>query len=131
MQNNKNKKSVSPLGRAEPEFEFDIVTIIFTLIGGIISWLNMLLILAFMEVWAFLSIIFISSIPGVIIAYKNRYWGYGFMLGYSIGGIPFAIFLDPFIGFYVFFVALCILVIMWLIFWKIWRSLSAIKSASE
>lgn len=131
MQNNKNGKSVSPLGRADPEFKFDISTIIFTLIGGIISWLNMLLILAFMAVWAFLSIIFISSIPGVIIAYKNRYWGYGFMLGYSIVGIPFAIFLDPFIGFYVFFVALCILAIMWLIFWKIWRSLSAIKSASE
>ena len=131
MQNNKNEKSVSPLGRADPEFKFDISTIIFTLIGGIISWLNMLLILAFMAVWAFLSIIFISSIPGVIIAYKNRYWGYGFMLGYSIVGIPFAIFLDPFIGFYVFFVALCILAIMWLIFWKIWRSLSAIKSASE
>ena len=131
MQNNKNKKSVSPLGRADPELKFDIITIIFSLIGGIISWLNMLLILAFMQVWAFLSIIFISSIPGVIIAYKNRYWGYGFMLGYSIVGIPFAIFLDPFIGFYVFFVALCILAIMWLIFWKIWRSLSAIKSASE
>ncbi|MFX1394509.1 MAG: hypothetical protein ACFFAH_13165 [Promethearchaeota archaeon] len=123
----KKEKEISPLGRVEPEFKFDIVTIAFFLIGSIISWLNMLLILASMEVWAFLSIIFISSIPGVIIAYKNRYWGYGFMVGYSIAGIPFMIFVDLFIGGYVFATALFIFIIMWLVFWKTWRSLSAIK----
>ena len=131
MKNKKEEKVVSPLGRVEPEFKFDVGTVIFVFIGGLISWLNMLLIFNTMEVWAFLSIIFIASIPGVIIACKNRYWGYGFMLGYSFTGIPFAFFFDIFIGLYVFFVALCILIIMWLIFWKIWRSLSSIKREIE
>jgi len=127
MVDKKKEKEISPLGRVEPEFKVDIGTIAFFLIGSIISWLNMLLILASMEIWAFLSIIFISSIPGVIIAYKNRYWGYGFMIGYSIAGIPFMIFVDLFIGGYVFATALFIFIIMWLVFWKTWRSLSAIK----
>ena len=130
MQNNKDEKTVSPLGRVEPEFKFNIVTVVFFFIGLVISWLIMLLILIYMEIWTFLSIIFISSIPGVIIAYKNRYWGYGFMFGYSIAGIPFMIFVDPFIGGYVFATALFIFIIMWLLFWKTWRSLSAIKKES-
>lgn len=131
MQNNKHEKSVSPLGRAEPEFKIDIGTIVFGLIGGLISWLNMLLILAFMAVWAFLSIIFIASVPGVLIGCKNRYWGYAFMIGFSVAGIPFSIFFDIFIGGYVFFTALFILIIMWLVFWKTWRSLSTIKRDGE
>ena len=92
--NNKKEKIVSPLGKEEPEFKLDIGTFVFIFIGFVISWINMLIILSFMEVWAFLSIIFIASIPGVIIAYKNRYWGYGFMFGFSLAGIPFMIFID-------------------------------------
>ena len=131
MADKRKEKEISPLGRVEPEFKFDVGTVVFFFIGSVISWLNMLLIFAFMEVWAFLSIIFISSIPGIIVAYKNRYWGYGFMFGYSIAGIPFMIFVDLFIGGYVFATALFIFIIMWLVFWKTWRSLSAIKKESE
>ena len=127
MENKNGTKAVNPLGKPEPEFKLDVLTFIFAIVGGIISWLNMLLILNYMEVWAYLSIIFVSSVPGVIIAYKNRYWGYGFMLGFAIAGIPFSFILDLFIGWYTFFTALFIFIIMWLLFWRAWRSLSSIK----
>jgi hypothetical protein len=48
-----------------------------------------------------------------------------------MAGIPFMIFVDLFIGGYVFATALFIFIIMWLVFWKTWRSLSAIKKESE
>ncbi len=127
MQNKDKEKTVSPLGKVEPEFKFDVGTVVFMIIGSIVSWLNMLVIYASMEIIAYLSIIFTTSIPGVIIAYKNRYWGYGYMLGFSLAGLPFMIFVDLFVGGYVFATALFIFVIMWLAFWKIWRSLSKIS----
>ncbi|HEY0089217.1 MAG TPA: hypothetical protein VGB37_10250 [Candidatus Lokiarchaeia archaeon] len=126
MENKNGEKTINPLGKTEPEFKLDVLTFIFAIVGGIISWFNMLLILNYMEVWAYLSIIFVSSVPGVIIAYKNRYWGYGFMFGFAIAGIPFMI-IDLFIGGYTFATTLFIFIIMWLLFWKAWRSLSSIK----
>ena len=131
MQDKKKDKAISPLGKIEPEFKLDIGTVVFFFIGGVISWVNMLLILAYMEIWSFLSIIFISSVPGVIIGCKNRYWGYGFMFGFSMAGIPFMIFVDPFIGGYIFATALFIFIIMLLLFWKTWRSLSTLKRENE
>ncbi|TFF96268.1 MAG: hypothetical protein EU544_00975 [Promethearchaeota archaeon] len=127
---NKTKKGQS-VGAPEPEFTIDIFTIGFMIIGGVCSWINMLVILNSMQIIAYLSIIFTTIIPGVIIAYKNRYWGYGYMIGFALAGIPFS-FLEPpygdlFIGWYTFFTALFIFIILWLIFWKAWRSLSGIK----
>jgi len=121
-----NKKKKQTVGRDEEELHFDIGTILFIAMGICVSWVNMLIILNLMTIPSYLSVIFTTSIPGIIIALKNRYWGYGFMFGFSIAGIPF-IFIDIFIGGYIFFTSFFIFIIMWLIFWRAWRSLSSIK----
>jgi len=119
------------VGRPEPEFKIDIFTVFWLIIGFIVSWLNMWVILDSMEIWSYLTIIFTTIIPTVIIALKNRVWGYGYLIGFSIAGIPFSFLKPPygdlFIGWYTFATSLFIFVILWLIFWKAWRSLSSIK----
>lgn len=115
------------VGRPEPEFKFRIVTVFWIIIGFSASWVNMLIILDSMEIWSYLTIIFTTIIPTVIIALKNRLWGYGYLIGFAIAGIPFLIIVDLFIGGYTFATALFIFIILWLIFWKTWRSLSSIK----
>ncbi|MFX0048991.1 MAG: hypothetical protein ACFE8G_12605, partial [Candidatus Hermodarchaeota archaeon] len=72
-----------------------------------------------------------TIIPGVIIALINRYWGYGYLIGFALAGIPFLIILDPFIGSYTFATTVFIFIILWLIFWKAWRSLSSIKAGNQ
>lgn len=128
MSASKNETKVSPLGKEEPEFHFDVGTAIFIIIGAVISWINMLIILDSMQIWAYLSVIFTTILPGVLIGIKNRFWGYGYIFGFSIAGIPFMIFYDLFIGGYTFAVALFIFIILWLIFWKTWRSIVKIKN---
>jgi len=124
----------------EKEFEFDAGTVIFGVIGFIVSWINMFLIqltpVAGHEIWnikvfAYLSIIFTATIPCVGIGVKNRFWAYGYIVGFSIAGIPFSIFVDLFIGAITFVTTISLFIIMWIIFWKAWRSLSSIKTISE
>ncbi len=115
------------VGRPEPEFKFGIGTVIWIIIGFVVSWVNMLIILDSMQIWSYLSIIFTSIIPCVIIALKDRFWGYGYIFGFAIAGIPFLIIVDLFIGGYVFATSSFIFTILWLIFWKGWRSLSSIR----
>lgn len=125
------KKNEQTVGRPEPEFKIDIFTFLFAVIGFVISWVNMILIFNASpeyEILAFLSIILTTMIPGVIIAIKNRYWGYGYLIGFCIAGIPFSLMIDGFIGGYTFFTTIFIFIILWLIFWKTWRTLSAIKT---
>jgi hypothetical protein len=132
---NEAKKKINPVGKEDPEFKIDIGTIIFTIIGAFVSWINMLIILVYqlgdyesiVKIMAYLSIIFTTIIPGVIIGIKNRFWGYGYLLGFALAGIPFMFGIDLFIGGYTFVTALFIFTIMWLIFWKVWRSLALIK----
>ena len=132
---NKDNKKVNPVGKEDPEFKIDIGTVLFIIIGLVTSWLNMLMILHYQindypsitKIMAYLSIIFTIIIPGVVIGIKNRFWGYGYIFGFSIAGIPFMIGVDLFIGGYTFVTALFIFIIMWLIFWKVWRSLAMIK----
>jgi hypothetical protein len=130
MQDKDDTRNVNPLGKKDPEFRFGIGTMIFLIIGATTSWINMLIILNSMEIWAYLSIIFTTIIPAVIIGIKNRYWGYGYIFGFSLAGIPFMI-IDLFIGGYTFATALFIFIIMYLIFWKTWRAISRIKNTSE
>ncbi|MFX1573208.1 MAG: hypothetical protein ACFFB0_10700 [Promethearchaeota archaeon] len=120
-------KEAQLVGRPEPEFKFGIGTVIWIIVGFVISWINMLIILDSMQIWSYLSIIFTTIIPCVIIALKDRYWGYGYILGFAFAGIPFLIIVDLFIGGYVFATSLFIFTILWLIFWKGWRSLSSIR----
>ncbi len=115
------------VGRPEPEFKIDFVTIIWIIVGFIVSWVNMVIILEYMEIWSYLTIIFTTILPTVIIGLKNRFWGYGYLLGFTIAGIPFLFLGDPFIGGYTSITSLFIFIILWLIFWKAWRSLSSIK----
>jgi len=127
----KNNDINKPRENAEPDLKIEIWTLVFTVIGFITSWLNMLFILnapLAIEVIAFLSIILTTIIPGVIISLINRYWGYGYLIGFASAGIPFLIFVDLFIGGYTFATTIFIFIILWLIFWKTWRSLGSIKT---
>ena len=130
-----DKQKINPLGKEDPEFKLDIGSIIFTILGLIVSWINMLIIMFYqsgdyesiVHIMAYLSIMFTTIIPGVIIGIKNRFWGYGYLLGFALAGIPFMFIVDLFIGGYTTVTALFIFIIMWLIFWKVWRSLAMIK----
>ncbi|MHA1886160.1 MAG: hypothetical protein ACXAAI_01400 [Promethearchaeota archaeon] len=128
MPDNKQKQNV---GRPEPKFKFGVGTIIWIVIGFIVSWVNMIFIKNSMEIWSYLTVIFTTIIPGVIIGLKDRYWGYGYMIGFAFAGIPFLIVVDLFVGGYVFATAIFIFVIVMLIFWTGWRSISAIKRVEE
>ncbi len=131
-----SKRKEQTIGREEPEFKIDVVTVVFFAIGFIISWINMLVILSVVvesnyspsAIPAYFSVIFTTTVPGIIISLKNRFWGYGYMLGFSSAGIPFIIFVDAFIGGYTLATSFFLFVIMWLVFWKVWRSLSGIKT---
>ena len=117
--------------KEEQELSINLWTLIFVIIGFISSWVNMTFIQdapSSIEVLAFLSIIFTTMIPGIIIALVNRYWGYGYLIGFASAGVPFLIIVDLFIGGYTFATTIFIFIILWLIFWKAWRSLSSIKT---
>ena len=125
---------ISPSKKMESNLKFDYKAIIFAVIGFIISWINMELINvapASIEVLAFLSVILTTFIPAIIISLKQRYWAYGYMIGFALAGIPYFVFIDVFIGGYTLATALFIFLIMWLIFWKTWRTLSAIKTQNN
>ncbi len=125
------KRKEQTVGRPEPEFKFTIYTAIWIIIGFISSWINMVIILDTMQIWSYLTVIFTTIIPGVIIGLKDRYWGYGYMGGFAIAGIPFLILVDLFVGGYVFATTLFIFIIVMLIFWLGWRSIGAIKRVEE
>ena len=119
---------------SEKKLKVNIWTFFFAGIGFAVSWFNMIFILdapRTIEVLAFLSIILTTMIPGVVIALINRYWGYGYLIGFAIAGVPFMILNDPFIGGYTFATTIFIFIILWLIFWKAWRSLSSIKTGDK
>lgn len=125
MSHKSNK--VQTVGKPEPEFKFNVGTVVWIIVGFIVSWWNMLIIFDYMEIWSYLTIIFTTIIPTIIIALKNRLWGYGYLLGFSFAGIPFLIIVDLFVGGYTFATAIFIFIILWLIFWRAWRSLSSIR----
>lgn len=125
-----------PIKRDQEELQLDIGTFICVIIGIIISWINMWIMneiqinprsAELLKIFAYLSIIFTTSIPCIVIGLKNRLWGYGYIIGFAGAGIPFFLIVDLFIGLYTFFTSLFIFIIMWLIFWKGWRSLSSIE----
>ncbi|MGV9173668.1 MAG: hypothetical protein ACOC44_08125 [Promethearchaeia archaeon] len=123
------KNAKNKVGKNDDYPQLDVWSVLWTVIGGISSWINMLYIESSMQIPAYLSIIFTTIIPGVIIALFNRYWGYGYLIGFSLAGIPFSLIIDLFIGWYTFFTAVFIFIILWLIFWKAWRSLSGITTS--
>ena len=95
---------------SEKKLKVNIWTFFFAGIGFAVSWFNMIFILdapRTIEVLAFLSIILTTMIPGVVIALINRFGGYTFAT------------------------TIFIFIILWLIFWKAWRSLSSIKTGDK
>jgi len=129
----KSESNRNERDKAEKDLSLNIWTFSFVIIGFIASWVNMTYIQdapRSIEVLAFLSIIFTTMVPGIIIALVNRYWGYGYLIGFAIAGIPFLIIVDLFIGGYTFATTVFIFIILWLIFWKAWRSLSSIRTGS-
>jgi len=129
----KTKSNRNEREKVEKDLSLNVWTFSFVIIGFVTSWVNMTFIQnasRSIEVLAFLSIIFTTMIPGVIIALVNRYWGYGYLIGFASAGIPFLIIVDLFIGGYTFATTVFIFIILWLIFWKAWRSLSSIRSGS-
>jgi hypothetical protein len=123
----------------EENLSLDAPTILLGIVGFIISWVNMQLIYQtqirsfneLFKIFMYLSIIFTTVIPCIGIGLMNRLWGYGYIIGFMIAGIPFIFVIDLFIGAYTTATTLFLFIILWLIFWKAWRSLSAIKMVSE
>ena len=119
------------MGNEEPDLKLDYKSFLFYIVGFIVSWINMDLINISppsIEVLAFLSVILTTFIPAIIVSLIHRYWAYGYMLGFASAGIPYFFLEDIFIGGYTVATAIFIFLIMWLIFWKTWRTLSAIKT---
>ena len=114
----KDEEQTSIKGKTEKEIRLNLWTLVFASIGFIASWVNMIFILdaprtpPIIEIFAFLSIILTTMIPGVIIALINRYWGYAYLLGFAIAGVPFLIMIDLFIGGYTFATTIFIFVIL-------------------
>jgi hypothetical protein len=133
---------ISPSKKEKVNLKLDYKAIIFAIIGFIVSWINMEFINVAqqqhnseasvpMQALAFLSVILTTFIPAIIISLIHRYWAYGYMIGFASAGIPYFVFKDVFIGGYTLATALFIFLIMWLIFWKTWRTLSAIKTQNN
>ncbi|MEJ2252388.1 MAG: hypothetical protein P8Y70_19725 [Candidatus Lokiarchaeota archaeon] len=121
--------------RATNSTKIYIISILIFSIGFIVSWINMDLMNycqihctnEYLKIISYLSIIFTTIIPCVIIGLKKRIWAYSYILGFSFAGLPF-MFVDLFIGGYTFATTMFIFIILWIIFWKTWRSLSSIKN---
>jgi len=124
-----------PVNEEEEELNLDIATLLFGIVGFVVSWINMIIIYQtqmkssneLLKIFTYLSIIFTTVIPCVGIGLKNRLWGYGYIIGFAIAGIPFLFLVDLFIGGYTLATTLFLFIILWLIFWKAWRSLHNIR----
>ncbi len=124
-----------PGNEEEEELKLDIGTLIFVIVGFVVSWINMIIIYQtqtkstneLLKIFTYLSIIFTTVIPCVGIGLKNRLWGYGYIIGFAIAGVPFLFIVDLFIGAYTSATTLFLFIILWLIFWKTWRSLHNIR----
>ena len=119
-----NQRSESNIGN---QLRNNFFLVLFFIIGFVVSNINMYIILLSMEVWAYLLIIFLIIIPAIIIGLRLRIWSYGYMIGYSTAGILGIFIYDLFIGAYTVVVSIFIFTILWLIFFKTWRSISKIK----
>ena len=79
-------------------------------------------------IWGFFIVPFLFLIPAIIFSNMKRSRGYGFVIGYVVGGLIGAVIWDIFIGIYTASVAAILFLIVYFIFWKIWRSFTKFKS---
>ncbi|MHA1821336.1 MAG: hypothetical protein ACTSU2_08285 [Promethearchaeota archaeon] len=78
-------------------------------------------------IWRYLIIIFTVMIPAIYVSVLKRIRGYTYIVGYLLGGLIELLFGDPFIGGYNIVVTLFLFLIIYLIFWKVWRSVAKVK----
>ncbi|MFO7796247.1 MAG: hypothetical protein ACQERB_04685 [Promethearchaeati archaeon] len=125
--------------KEEKELKIDIGCGVFIIIGFIASWINMVIIYDAqgtsihpqLKIFTYFTIIFTTILPTVGIGLINRFWGYAYILGFAMAGIPFIFIVDLFIGAYTFATTMFIFIILWIIFWKAWRSLKSIKTVQN
>lgn len=80
----------------------------------------------YLQIFSYLFIIGFALIPAIFFSVWKRPRGYGYLIGYIIGGLVEAVIGDTYIGFYTSFVSLMLLIIPHLAF-KRYRSISKIK----
>lgn len=80
----------------------------------------------YLQIFSYLFIIGFALLPAIFFSVWKRPRGYGYLIGYILGGLLEAISGDVYIGFYTSFVSLMLLIIPHLAF-KRYRSVSKIK----
>jgi hypothetical protein len=76
--------------------------------------------------WGFFIVPFLFTIPAIIFSNMKRVRGYGYVIGYVSGGLIGMIW-NPYLGVYTSSVAAILFLIIYFIFWKIWRSFTNFK----
>ncbi len=71
--------------------------------------------------WGFFIVPFLFVIPAIIFSNMKRQRGYAYVIGYVTGGLIGMIW-SPYLGIYTSSVAAILFLIIYFIFWKIWRS---------
>jgi hypothetical protein len=79
-------------------------------------------------IWGFFIVPFLFAIPAIIFSNMKRSRGYAYVLGYAAGGLTGAFIWDIFLGIYNSAVAGILFLIIYFIFWKIWRSFTKFKT---
>ena len=144
---NQSDGGVDPRDRdknAKPVYPYDwlLFIVIGILLGAFNVWLNWYMYFCTAEVcesfiwdpnvtandsrlgyWGFFIVPFLFTIPAIIISNTKRVRGYAFVIGYMTGGLIGMIW-NPYLGIYNACVAGILFLIMYFIFWKIWRSVT-------
>jgi len=71
--------------------------------------------------WGFFIVPFLFTVPAIIFSNMKRVRGYAYVIGYIAGGLIGMIW-SPYLGIYTSSVAGILFLIIYFIFWKIWRS---------
>lgn len=79
--------------------------------------------------WGFFIVPFLFVIPAIIFSNMKRNRGYAYVIGYVVGGLIGMIW-NPYLGIYTASVAAILFMIIYFIFWKIWRSFTKVSYSS-
>ena len=80
--------------------------------------------------WGFFIVPFLFTIPAIIFSNMKRTRGYAFVIGYMIGGLIGMIW-NAYLGLYTAIVAGLLFLILYFIFWKIWRAFTKFTSSNS
>ncbi|MHA1730192.1 MAG: hypothetical protein ACTSWY_15895 [Promethearchaeota archaeon] len=113
-------------GKMKPTKPIDywLYIIIGILISLVNIWINLIVRespIVVLHLWSYFFIIFLVVIPALIFGNFKRPRGYGFIIGYIIGGLVEIITDNVFIGGYTIFVSGTLFIVILLVF-RIWRN---------